>query len=302
MKELADVLLNKLGLKGMKRNKTGPSTDVMVLERLAAEHKCPRLILEYRSLVKLKNTYLDNLTDYVNPRTNRIHASFNQTGASTGRLSCSDPNLQNIPIRTDLGRRIRHAFVAGSPDRVLLAADYSQIELRILAHVSGDEHLKEAFARKADIHRETAARVLKKAPEDVSADERSMAKMVNFGIAYGMSDYGLSSRANIPREEAQAFINNYFATYSGISYYMLHIRETARQKGYVSTLLGRRRWIPELEARNPSLRAAGERMAINMPIQGTAADIIKIAMIRLDERLRAAGSRAQMVLQAHDAL
>jgi DNA polymerase-1 len=182
----------------------------------------------------------------------------------------------------------------------LLAADYSQIELRIIAHVSGDEHLRDAFARGADIHRETAARVLHKAPEDVTHDERSMAKMVNFGLAYGMSDFGLSSRAGISRAEAKEFIDNYFATYSGISYYMLHIKELARQQGYVSTLLGRRRSIPEL--RIPALRSAGERMAINMPIQGTAADIVKIAMIRLPERLRQAGLGARMLLQVHDEL
>ena len=192
--------------------------------------------------------------------------------------------------------------MAGGPDVTLLAADYSQIELRILAHVSGDEHLRDAFARGADIHRETAARVLHKAPEDVTHDERSMAKMVNFGLAYGMSDFGLSSRAGISRAEAKEFIDNYFATYSGISYYMLHIKELARQQGWVSTLLGRRRFIPELRMSNPSLRGAGERMAINMPIQGTAADIIKIAMIRLPERLRAAGLQARLLLQVHDEL
>ena len=183
---------------------------------------------------------------------------------------------------------------------MLLAADYSQIELRVLAHVSGDVHLKEAFARRADIHRETAARVLHKEPGDVTPDERSMAKMVNFGLAYGMSDFGLASRANIPRGEAQEFISSYFAAYSGISYYMLHIRETAKQRGYVETLLGRRRWIPELEARNSALRGAGERMAINMPIQGTAADIMKIAMIRLHDRLKRDGSPARMLLSVHD--
>jgi len=184
----------------------------------------------------------------------------------------------------------------------VVAADYSQIELRILAHVSGDEHLREAFARGDDIHRATAARVLHKPPEDVTADERSMAKMVNFGIAYGMSDFGLSNRANIPRAEAQEFINTYFATYSGISYYMLAIKEQARLQGYVQTLIGRKRHIPELEARNPSLRAAGERMAINMPIQGTAADAIKIAMIALADRLRTEGFRSRLLLQVHDEL
>jgi DNA polymerase-1 len=192
--------------------------------------------------------------------------------------------------------------VAGAPDLVLVAADYSQIELRIIAHVSGDEHLRDAFARQADIHRETAARVLHKAPEAITPDERSMAKMVNFGLAYGMSDFGLSSRAGISRQEAQEFINSYFAAYSGISYYMLHIKETARRDGFVQTLLGRKRQIPELRASNPSLRGAGERMAINMPIQGTAADIVKIAMIRLDERLAAEGFRARPLLQVHDEL
>jgi DNA polymerase-1 len=190
--------------------------------------------------------------------------------------------------------------VAGSPELVLLAADYSQIELRILAHVSGDEHLRDAFARGADIHRETAARVLHKEPADITADERSMAKMVNFGLAYGMSDYGLSSRANIPRQEAQEFINSYFAAYSGISYYMMAIKEQARNQGYVETLLGRKRQIPELRAANPTLRGAGERMAINMPIQGTAADIQKIAMIRVAAALRAGGFAARLLLSVHD--
>ena len=193
--------------------------------------------------------------------------------------------------------------MAGEPDLVLLAADYSQIELRILAHVSGDEHLKDAFARGADIHRETAARVLHKAPEDITHGERSMAKMVNFGLAYGMSDFGLASRANIPRQEAQEFINSYFAAYSGISYYMMAIKEQAKAQGFVETLLGRKRQIPELRASNPALRGAGERMAINMPIQGTAADIQKIAMIRVAERLCARqGSRARLLLSVHDEL
>jgi DNA polymerase-1 len=250
---------------------------------------------------KLRSTYVEALP-HLMAADGRLHTTFHQAVAATGRLSSSDPNLQNIPIRTPLGRRIRRAFVAGGPEFVLLAADYSQIELRILAHVSGDDHVKDAFAREADIHRETAARVLHKAPEDVTHAERSMAKMVNFGIAYGMSDFGLSSRAGIPRQEAQEFINTYFATYSGISYYMLHIKEVARTQGYVTTLLGRKRYIPELTARNPALRGAGERMAINMPIQGTAADIVKIAMIRLADRLRDEGFAARMLLQVHDEL
>ena len=267
----------------------------------AAGHPMIDKLLEWRVYTKLRSTYVEALPGLM-AGDGRLHTTFHQAVASTGRLSSSDPNLQNIPIRTPLGRRIRRSFVAGSPELVLLGADYSQIELRILAHVSGDEHLKDAFARQADIHRETAARVLHKQPDDVTHAERSMAKMVNFGIAYGMSDYGLSSRAGIPRQEAQEFINNYFATYSGISYYMMAIKEQARAQGYVSTLLGRKRQIPELQARNPTLRGAGERMAINMPIQGTAADIVKIAMIRLDERLRAEGFAARMLLQVHDEL
>jgi DNA polymerase-1 len=259
-------------------------------------------LLDWRLYSKLRSTYIEALPALVSERDGRLHTTFHQAVAATGRLSSSDPNLQNIPIRSDLGRRIRRAFVAGDGDHTLLAADYSQIELRIIAHVSGDEHLRAAFARGADIHRETAARVLHKAPEDVTHDERSMAKMVNFGLAYGMSDFGLSTRAGISRAEAKEFIDNYFATYSGISYYMLHIKELARQQGWVSTLLGRRRFIPELRMANPSLRGAGERMAINMPIQGTAADIIKIAMIRLPERLRSAGLSGRMLLQVHDEL
>ena len=287
-KQLEQVLFYELDLPRGRRTKTGYSTDATVLEELRPAHPMIPMLLDWRVYTKLKSTYVDALPLLIDGRTGRLHTTFHQAVASTGRLSSSDPNLQNIPIRSDLGRRIRRAFVAGDPGTTLLAADYSQIELRILAHVSGDAALKDAFARKADIHRETAALVLHKDPADVTADERSMAKMVNFGIAYGMSDFGLSSRANIPRAEAQAFINSYFSSYSGISYYMLHIKDVARTQGYVTTLLGRRRWIPELQQRNPNLRAAGERMAINMPIQGTAADIMKIAMIRVDERLRAA--------------
>ena len=300
-KQLEQVLFFELDLPRGKRTKTGYSTDASVLEDLRAAHPMIDKLLEWRIYTKLRSTYVDALPTLI-AADGRLHTTFHQAVAATGRLSSSDPNLQNIPIRTPLGRRIRRAFVAGAPDLTLVAADYSQIELRILAHVSGDEHLRDAFARKADLHRETAARVLHKDPADVTLGERSMAKMVNFGIAYGMSDFGLSTRANIPRAEAQEFINTYFATYSGISYYMLAIKEQARTQGFVTTLLGRKRQIPELAARNPTLRAAGERMAINMPIQGTAADIVKIAMIRLDERLRAGGFRARPLLQVHDEL
>jgi DNA polymerase-1 len=300
-KQLEQVLFFELNLPKGKRTKTGYSTDASVLEELRPAHPMIDKLLEWRIYTKLRSTYVEALPMLM-AADGRLHTTFHQAVASTGRLSSSDPNLQNIPIRTELGRKIRRAFVAGDPDLVLLAADYSQIELRILAHVSGDEHLKDAFARQADIHRETAARVLHKAPEEITKDERSMAKMVNFGLAYGMSDFGLASRANIPRKEAQEFINSYFAAYSGISYYMMAIKEQAKAQGFVETLLGRKRQIPELRASNPALRGAGERMAINMPIQGTAADIQKIAMIRVAERLAADGSRARLLLSVHDEL
>ncbi|MBI2775898.1 MAG: DNA polymerase I [Chloroflexi bacterium] len=300
-KQLGEILFGELQLPKGRKTKTGYSTDASVLEELVGVHPAIQPILDWRTYTKLRSTYVEALPALL-AADGRVHTTFHQAVAATGRLSSSDPNLQNIPIRTPLGRRIRRAFVAGAPDLVLVAADYSQIELRIIAHVSGDEHLRDAFARQADIHRETAARVLHKPPEDISPDERSMAKMVNFGLAYGMSDFGLSSRAGISRQEAQEFINSYFAAYSGISYYMIAIKESARRDGFVQTLLGRRRQIPELRAANPSLRGAGERMAINMPIQGTAADIVKIAMIHLDERLAAEGFRARPLLQVHDEL
>ncbi len=300
-KQLEQVLFYELDLPKGKRTKTGYSTDATVLEELRPAHPAVGKLLDWRLYAKLRSTYVQALPGLL-ADDGRLHTTFHQAVAATGRLSSSDPNLQNIPIRTELGRRIRRAFVAGDPDLVLVSADYSQIELRILAHVSGDEGLKVAFAEGKDIHRDSAARVLRKDPADITADERSMAKMVNFGIAYGMSDYGLATRANIPRDEAKTFIDRYFATYSGISYYMLHIKETARAQGYVTTLLGRRREIPELRSGNRSLAAAGERMAINMPIQGTAADIMKIAMIRVARRLRDDGFRARLLLQVHDEL
>ncbi|MDA8236509.1 MAG: DNA polymerase I [Chloroflexi bacterium] len=300
-KQLEQVLFHELNLPKGRRTKTGYSTDATVLEELRPAHPAVGKLLDWRLYAKLRSTYVQALPGLL-ADDGRLHTTFHQAVAATGRLSSSDPNLQNIPIRTDLGRRIRRAFVAGDPGLVLVSADYSQIELRILAHVSGDAHLRAAFAEGKDIHRESAALVLRKDPADVTADERSKAKMVNFGIAYGMSDFGLATRANIPRAEARAFIDRYFAEYSGISYYMLHIKETARAQGYVTTLLGRRREIPELRSSNRSLVAAGERMAINMPIQGTAADIMKIAMIRVAARLRAEGFRARLLLQVHDEL
>jgi DNA polymerase-1 len=299
-KQLEQILFHELDLPRGRRTKTGYSTAATVLEDLREAHPMIPLLLDWRVYTKLKSTYVDALPLMIDPTTSRLHTTFQQAVAATGRLSSADPNLQNIPIRSDLGRRIRSAFVAGSDDLVLLAADYSQIELRIIAHVSGDVHLREAFERHADIHRETAARVLHKDPADITHAERSMAKMVNFGLAYGMSDYGLATRAGIPREEARSFIDSYFGAYTGISRYMIHIKQMAADQGYVETLLGRRRWIPELSARNAQLRGAGERMAINMPIQGTAADIMKIALIRLHQRLAAERAPARMLLSVHD--
>ncbi len=299
-KQLEHILFGELGLPATKRTRTGYSTDASVLEELRESHEVVGLILEHRQLAKLKSTYVDALPTLLGPD-GRLHTTYQQAVAATGRLSSVDPNLQNIPIRTELGRRIRRAFVA-PPGKLLLGADYSQQELRILAHVSRDPGLKADFLAHADIHRAAAARVLGIAPEEVSPAQRSMAKMVNYGIAYGMSDFGLSDRLKISREDAQRFIGDYFRAYEGIRRYTVEIKILARDQGYVTTLLGRRRYLPELTARNSALRSAGERMAINMPIQGTAADGMKIAMVRLDAALRERGMRSRMLLQVHDEL
>jgi DNA polymerase-1 len=299
-KQLEQILFHELGLPATKRTRTGYSTDASVLEELRSQHEVVGLILEHRQISKLKSTYVDALPALVGPD-GRLHTTYQQAVAATGRLSSVDPNLQNIPIRTALGRRIRRAFVAPE-GKLLLGADYSQQELRILAHVSGDAGLKADFDAHADIHRAAAARVLGIAPQDVTREQRSMAKMVNYGIAYGMSDFGLADRLKISREDAHQFIANYFAAYEGIRRYTVQIKILARDQGFVSTLLGRRRYLPELTARNSALRAAGERMAINMPIQGTAADGMKIGMVRLDEALHERGLRSRMLLQVHDEL
>jgi DNA polymerase I len=299
-KQLEQILFHELSLPATKRTRTGYSTDASVLEELRMQHEVVGLILEHRQIAKMKSTYVDALPSLVGAD-ERLHTTYQQAVAATGRLSSTDPNLQNIPIRTPLGRRIRRAFVA-PPGRLLLAADYSQQELRILAHVSGDPGLKADFAAHSDIHLAAAARVLGLAPEAVGPKERSVAKMINYGIAYGLSDFGLADRLKIPREEAQKFIADYFAAYEGIRRYIVEIKILARDQGFVTTLLGRRRYIPELTARNGALRSAGERMAVNMPIQGTAADGMKIAMVRLDEALRSRGLRSQMLLQVHDEL
>lgn len=300
-KQLGELLFVELKLPKGKKTKTGAwSTDASVLEEIQGEHPIVGLAMEWRTVSKLQSTYVEALPKLVEGD-GRVHTTFQQAVAATGRLSSTDPNLQNIPIRTALGRKIRNAFIAET-GFTLVAADYSQIELRILAHVTRDEHLIAAFAAGEDIHRATAARVLGKPAADVSDDERAMAKMVNFGIAYGMGDFGLATRAGISRDAAKSFIAGYFERYPGIRRYIDAIKEEARARGSVTTQLGRRRPIPELRAGNPALRAAGERAAINHPIQGTAADVIKIAMIRLAPQLADARLKARLVLQVHDEL
>jgi DNA polymerase-1 len=299
-KQLEVVLFDELGLPATKRTRTGRSTDASVLEELRSQHEVVGLILEHRQVAKLKSTYVDALPTLVDGA-GRLHTTYQQAVAATGRLSSTDPNLQDIPIRTTLGRRIRRAFVA-PPGKLLLGADYSQQELRILAHVSGDEGLRADFAAREDIHLAAAARVLGLGPTEVGPKERSVAKMINYGIAYGLSDFGLAERLKIPREEAHRFIEDYYVAYPGIRRYTVEMKMLARDQGFVTTLLGRRRYLPELTARNGALRSAGERMAINMPIQGTAADGMKIAMVRLDALLRERGLRSRMLLQVHDEL
>jgi len=299
--QLAGVLFEQLNLAHAKRTKTGYSTDSSVLEELRGSHPIVDAILEYRQLVKLKSTYVDALPTMVNAKTGRLHTSYNQTVAATGRLSSSDPNLQNIPIRTDSGRMVRRAFIAEG-DRLLLSADYSQIELRILAHFSRDKALLAAFHADEDIHAATAAAVYGVPMDQVTKDMRRVAKTINFGVAYGVGGYGLAQNTGLPQAEATRLIEEYFARYPGIRTYVEETRRQAHRDGYVSTLLGRRRYLPELKAQNRQLVSAGERMAINMPIQGTAADIIKIAMVRLARTMAEKQMRSRMILQVHDEL
>ncbi len=300
-KQLQHVLFEKLKLPVIKKTKTGYSTDEAVLEQLAAEHDLPERILAYRRLAKLKNTYVDALPPLVDASTGRIHPTFNQLGAATGRLSAANPNVQNIPIRSEEGARIREAFVPADGHR-LVSADYSQVELRILAHYSGDESLAEAFRRGDDIHRRTAAEVWGVAPDQVSADQRARAKAVNFGIIYGLSAFGLANQLGIASAEAQATIDAYFARYRGVRRFLDETVVEAKQRGYVTTLLGRRRQLPDLASRNRVLRQAAERMAVNSVIQGTAADLIKKAMVAVDGALVSGGVDARMILQVHDEL
>jgi DNA polymerase-1 len=299
-KQLQDILFNKLKLKPVRKTKTGFSTDVDVLEELALEHPLPGVILEYRGLEKLRSTYVEALPKLVHPETGRIHTSFNQAVAATGRLSSSDPNLQNIPIRTDIGKRIRAGFVPGGKDRKLISADYSQIELRILAHLSGDRHLREAFQQDSDVHRATAVRVFGVAPEAVTPEMRRQAKGVNFGVIYGMSAFGLAKELKISRADAARFIEEYFKQYPGVNEWINDTLRQAKDEGYVTTLLKRRRYVADLKSRDMAVRRGAERIAVNTPVQGSAADIIKLAMIRLDKALQ--DTDARLVLQVHDEL
>jgi DNA polymerase-1 len=301
-KQLQEILFDKLGLPKVGKTPTGQaSTAEPVLQELAESYELPRVILEYRGLSKLKSTYTDRLPEQINPVTGRVHTSYQQAVTATGRLSSTDPNLQNIPVRTAEGRRIRQAFVAPA-GQLVLAADYSQIELRIMAHLSGDRGLIDAFANGMDVHRATAAEVFGVDFAAVTDNQRRSAKAINFGLIYGMSAFGLAKQLGVGRAEAQAYIDRYFARYPGVQAYMDRIRRNAAEDGFVETLFGRRLYLPDIRARNPASRQAAERTAINAPMQGSAADIIKRAMITVDEWLRASAFPARMVMQVHDEL
>lgn len=301
-KQLGVILFEKLHLPVIKKTKTGYSTDVKVLEELRGKHPVIETILEHRKLAKLQSTYLDGLRPLVNPATGRIHTHFQQTVTVTGRLSSTDPNLQNIPARTEEGRQIRKIFVPGEGYDYLMSCDYSQVELRILACIAGDELLLESFRHGQDVHARTAAEVFGLPLAEVTGQMRTRAKAVNFGIVYGISDFGLAKQLGITRNEAAGYIKNYFARYTGVKNYMNHIVQTAREQGYVTTLMGRRRYLPDIRHSNFNLRSFAERTAINMPIQGTAADIMKLAMIKVAEVLREQGLRTRILLQVHDEL
>ncbi|MEO0322088.1 MAG: DNA polymerase I [Myxococcota bacterium] len=300
-RQLETILFDELGLPVVKRTKTGRSTDAQVLEELAAQHALPEAILAHRTLSKLQGTYLDALPAAVLPETGRVHTRYNQAVAATGRLSSSDPNLQNIPIRTNYGRRIREAFVP-APGLLLLAADYSQIELRVLAHLSGDPELVDAYRTGEDVHRRTASALFDVAPGDVDYTQRNQAKTVNFAVIYGQTQFALARNLKIERSEAKRYIDAFFARYAGVQRFMETVVEEAKRTGYVTTLLGRRRGLNDIRSRNRNLRAGAERIARNTPIQGTAADIIKIAMVRVQDRLRREGMATRMILTVHDEL
>jgi len=297
--QMGVVLFDELHLPG-KKTHGKYSTDAAVLEELS-QHAIVACILEYRQLMKLKSTYIDALPGLVNPRTGRVHTNFNQMRTTTGRLSSSEPNLQNIPIKSDLGKEIRKAFIA-PPGHLLLAGDYSQIDLRALAHLSQDENLLEAFRQDRDIHAATAAQIFGVDILEVKPEMRRLAKTVNFGVIYGMSEFGLEQATELSRQEAGKFISAYFTRYPGVARYLEATREQARRTGYVQTILGRRRYIQEINSPNRMIRESAERMAINMPVQGTSSDIIKVAMIDLHRELQARSLKSRMLLQVHDEL
>ena len=301
-KQLADILFEKLGLPVKKKTPSGgPSTDEEVLSELALDYPLPKLLLEHRSLSKLKGTYTDKLPRMVNPQTGRVHTHFSQASVVTGRLASTDPNLQNIPVRSEEGRKIRTAFIA-PPGSSIVSADYSQIELRIMAHLSGDEGLLHAFSHGEDVHRATAGEIFGVTPLEVGPDQRRVAKSINFGLIYGMSAFGLARQLGLERSAAQTYIDRYFARYPGVAAYMEEAREMARQKGYVETAFGRRLWFPEIRSTNGNRRQGAERAAINAPMQGTAADLIKLAMIAVQNWLEKSGLKSKLVLQVHDEL
>ena len=301
-RQLGEVLFERLGLPAPKKTKTGYSTSAEVLERLRDEHPIIAHILEYRRLTKLKSTYVDGLLAVVDTKDNRIHTHFQQMVTATGRLSSTDPNLQNIPVRTELGRELRRMFVAPDKDHVLIDADYSQIELRVLAHISQDTHMIGAFVAGQDIHAATASKVYHLPLDEITSAMRSSCKAVNFGIVYGISDFSLAQDIGVSRKEAAEFIKTYLDSYPGIENYMSTIKQTAREQGYVTTLFGRRRAVPDIDSKNFNVRSAAERIAMNTPIQGTAADIIKIAMVRVRDRLKREGLESRLILQVHDEL
>ncbi len=300
-KQLGVILFERLGLPAAKKTKTGYSTDAAVLEKLRAKHPIIEDILEYRQLAKLKSTYAEGLLPMINEETGRIHSTFHQTVTATGRLSSSDPNMQNIPVKTALGREIRKVFTAGD-GFVLVDADYSQIELRVLAHMSGDSRMQEAFRENADIHTKTAAQIFGVAEHMVTPDMRNRAKTINFGIIYGMSDFTLASDLKTSRKEAKNYIDSYFYTYGGVRDFMERAKDFARENGYVKTMLGRRRYVPEMQSSNFNVRAFGERVAMNAPIQGSAADIIKLAMLKVADALKREVPTSRLILQVHDEL
>ena len=301
-KQLGAILFEKLGLPVIKKTKTGYSTDVSVLEQLRNEHPLVRTILEHRKLTKLHSTYLEGLRPLINTVTGRIHTHFQQLVTVTGRLSSTDPNLQNIPTRTELGKKIREIFVPGEGYDYLLSCDYSQVELRVLAHIAQDKLLLESFLHGQDVHARTAAEVFGVPLDEVTGTMRTRAKAVNFGIVYGISDFGLAKQLDINRGEAGRYIENYLGRYTGVKKYMDDMVASAKKQGYVQTLFGRRRYLPDINSRNFNLRGFAERTAINTPIQGTAADIIKIAMVNVQKMLEQGGYKSRILLQVHDEL